>query len=91
MSPTQDKEFMGQMAQFSQLEQSTNMAEAMGKLSFSGQASQAMGLMGKTIDWEDADGVIQTGVASKVTFDDGTIAINVGSTIVAPGQVRSVQ
>lgn len=90
MSPTQDKEFMGQMAQFSQLEQITNMAEAMTKLSFAGQSSHAMGLIGHAVEWEDADGVSHAGTVDKVTFADGEVKVHMGTTAISPDQVRSV-
>ena len=90
MSPTEDKEFMGQMAQFSQLEQTTNMAESLAKLSFAGRASQAMGLIGHDVEWEDADGVSHSGTVDKVTFEKGEVSVHMGTTAISPDQVRSV-
>lgn len=90
MNPTDDKQFMAQMAQFSQLEQTTNMADTLARLSLAGQSSQAMGLIGHTVEWEDADGVAQSGIAQKVTFDKGVISVHVGESAISPDQVRSV-
>ena len=79
------------MAQFSQLEQTTNMAGALSKLSFAGQSAQAMSLIGHTVEWVDDDGASHSGVADRVTFDEkGAIAVHVGSQTVSPEKVRSV-
>jgi flagellar basal-body rod modification protein FlgD len=90
MSPTQDKEFMGQMAQFSQLEQTTNIAEAMAALSFSGKAAQATGLIGRTVEWELADGTKGSGAVDKITFADGEISVHAGANVITQDQIRSV-
>ena len=90
LNPTDDKEFMGQMAQFSQLEQTTNMATALAKLSFAGQSAQAMGLIGHTVEWQDDSGATQSGFADRVTFADGEISVHVGSQTVSPDRIRSV-
>lgn len=90
MSPTEDKEFMAQMAQFSQLEQITNMAKALDRLSFSEQASQSVALIGRTVEWAGSDGVSLTGTVTRVTFEDGEISVHVGDTTIAPDEIRSV-
>jgi flagellar basal-body rod modification protein FlgD len=90
MSPTEDKEFMGQMAQFSQLEQTTNMATALEKISFAGQSSHAMSMIGRTVEWAKEDGTSGSGVAGKVTFADGVVSVHVGSAVITPDEVRSV-
>jgi len=78
------------MAQFSQLEQITNMAQALSKLSFAGQSSHAMGLIGRTVEWEDDEGVSHAGTVDKVTFADGEVSVHLGPTAISPDQVRSV-
>ncbi len=64
LEPMKDTEFIGQMAQFSQLEQTTNMATALGKLSLAGEASQAMSMIGRTVGWEKEDGTTGSGVGT---------------------------
>ena len=48
--PLQDKDFIAQMAQFSSLEQMTNMATSFGKVSSVINASQAVSTIGKTVE-----------------------------------------
>ncbi|MFN0154583.1 MAG: flagellar hook assembly protein FlgD [Gaiella sp.] len=93
MNPVEDKEFIAQMAQFSSLEQVTNMADALERMSFAGQMSQSVGLIGKNVTWLRADESIGEGVVTSVSLgDDGTIELHVGDPeeIVAPADVRSV-
>ncbi|MBN2509628.1 MAG: flagellar hook assembly protein FlgD [Spirochaetales bacterium] len=56
--PMKDKEFIAQMAQFSSLEQMTNMAGEFGKLARSLESGQAMGLLGRQVEIIRGDEVI---------------------------------
>jgi len=49
-APLEDKEFVAQMAQFSTLEQMTNMSAEMAKVFTVMARSQAIGLLGKTVE-----------------------------------------
>jgi flagellar basal-body rod modification protein FlgD len=49
-SPLEDKEFVAQMAQFSTLEQMANMSAELAKVFGVMAKSQAIGLLGKTVD-----------------------------------------
>ena len=49
-SPLEDKEFVAQMAQFSTLEQMSNMSAEMTKVFSVMTRSQAIGLLGKTVE-----------------------------------------
>lgn len=89
MEPTADKEFIGQMAQFSALEQTTNLATAMTELAFSTQLSQGVGLMGKTVTYV-VDDVEQTGVVSGVKVVDGQVVVGVGDDAISTRDIRSV-
>src|SRR5918912_2305242 len=61
MEPSNDTEFIGQMAQFSALEQESNTAESTGKMADQLSRAGALGLIGKTVTYGDADGNSQTG------------------------------
>jgi flagellar basal-body rod modification protein FlgD len=63
--PLEDKEFIAQMAQFSSLEQMTNMSANFAKLSNLLAASEASGVLGKQVSIQDGDSRI-TGVVSEV-------------------------
>src|SRR3954453_4930802 len=62
MNPMQDGEFMGQMAQFSTLEQITSVATANDQIAANLGISQALGLLGKTVTYIDDQKVSHTGV-----------------------------
>ena len=49
-APLEDKEFVAQMAQFSTLEQMTNMSTELSKVFAVMARSQAIGLLGKTVE-----------------------------------------
>jgi flagellar basal-body rod modification protein FlgD len=51
-SPLEDREFVAQMAQFSTLEQMTNMSAELAKVFGIMARGQAIGLLGKTVDIE---------------------------------------
>ena len=90
MNPMDDKDFMGQMAQFSSLEQITNLVEATQREAFSNQMSQAVGLIGHQVSWVAADGTNGSGTASKVSVSDGSIQITVGDSQVTPEEIVQV-
>jgi len=68
-APMEDKEFIAQMAQFSSLEQMTNMAADFSKMARLFKVSEATGALGKTVDLNLDDGTVQ-GVVQAVTRDD---------------------
>ena len=81
MQPMQDKEFIGQMAQFSALEQMTNIAAEMKLLRQS--LGFASALIGKTVTWEEYDESLQevtvkSGIVDAVTVKNGVTYVNIG-------------
>lgn len=91
MNPTDDQSFIGTMAQFSALEQTTNMAGALDRLGVSQQAAQSIGLIGRTITGiDETSGKAVTGVVDSVTIADGSTLLGVGSSKVSPSTVTSV-
>jgi flagellar basal-body rod modification protein FlgD len=90
MSPQDNSQFMAQMAQFSTLEQITNLATATQQMGFAGQVSQSVALIGKTVGYINADGQAVSGVATGVEIDNGAILVNVGSDQVQPAAIRTV-
>lgn len=67
--PLEDKEFIAQMAQFSSLEQMTNMSQGFSKLSGLLASSEAAGFLGKTVEVQDGDATL-TGVVNEVVRGD---------------------
>lgn len=89
LNPMDDKDFIGQMAQFSSLEQITNVSDSMERLSFSSQVTEAVGLIGRTVEWQK-DGHPVTAVVESVSIQDGAIHLKVGEDDITPSQVSRV-
>ncbi len=65
-APMKDTEFIAQMAQFSTLEQITNMTQDFNKLAGILSSSQALGLLGKTVELFDGEKNI-SGIVEEVS------------------------
>jgi flagellar basal-body rod modification protein FlgD len=66
-SPMENTEFIAQMAQFSSLEQMTNMNQEFAKMNSMLVSSQAVATIGKTVDVSLGD-TTTTGVVEAVTY-----------------------
>lgn len=72
LSPTDDKEFIAQLAQFSSLEAMEKMSETMDDLMNRESLLGAAALIGKTVSGLDTDsGSIVSGVVESVSLIDG--------------------
>ena len=72
MNPMEDKDFMGQMAQFSQLEQMTNVAATL-------QTDRAFSLIGREVTYSDKKtGELATGTVEKVVINAGKPTLTIG-------------
>jgi flagellar basal-body rod modification protein FlgD len=91
LSPMDNMQFMGQMAQFSTLEQITNLGADMERLTFSNQVAQSIALIGHTVDYVDASGQAAQGIAQSVQFDDGTISVSIDGNDVPPDHITGVR
>jgi flagellar basal-body rod modification protein FlgD len=65
-APMEDKQFIAQMAQFSQLEQMNNMTVEFQKLSAMMSSAQAVNVLGRQVEIDDK-GKLVTGTVSRVT------------------------
>jgi flagellar basal-body rod modification protein FlgD len=92
MRPQNDSEFMGQMAQFSSLEQISNLAAANKEMAASLALSQSVALIGRTVTYVDADKASHTGKVERVaTSADGKPTLRVdGTDGVDPSSISSV-
>jgi flagellar basal-body rod modification protein FlgD len=93
LNPTSDTDFIGQMAQFSQLEQTTNMATANDKLVAEQRGARSVALLGRTVTYPDvSSGVLFTGLVERVEWTAGIPSLTVGGTAgINPDSVTAVQ
>jgi flagellar basal-body rod modification protein FlgD len=91
-SPMDSNESMQQMSSFSMVEQITNMASSNDKIAKSLNTASAVGLIGRTVTYIDANGVQQTGKVERVaTSTDGTASLTVaGIAGIDPSSISEV-
>ena len=91
MNPTSNDEAMGQMAQFSTLEQITNVAKANEEMAANLGMSQSLGLLGRTVTCVDGGRVSHPGVVEKVVPEGGVASRTMGGTAgVSPASITEV-
>jgi flagellar basal-body rod modification protein FlgD len=90
MSPMDNNEYMGQLAQFSTLEQITNVGEEMKRMRATSQVDQAVAMIGKDVGYAVKDGIPANGVVDSVRIVDGEIILTVGEVDVSPADITSV-
>lgn len=101
MAPMEDKEFIAQLAQFSGVEQMTQVNTNLESLAASqdnlaallqGQSSYAsVGLIGKTVKWVDQKTQVQTsGKVDSIQFTGGIPTLKIGDKQVQVSDVISV-
>jgi flagellar basal-body rod modification protein FlgD len=93
MNPADDKDNIAQMAQFSSLEQITNLATATQQLADRLTLTQNIGLLGHTVTYTGADGTSVTGTVDGLDMaKDGKASLSVaGQGGVDPAAVTSVR
>ncbi len=90
--PMEDREFIAQMAQFSSLEQMTNLNNEVRNLVTSSRTAEAYGILGRNV--ESYDTVLEqavTGRVSSVFFKGNELMLKVGDNEVPMKNVHSVK
>jgi flagellar basal-body rod modification protein FlgD len=87
-SPVEDKDFIAQMAQFSSLEQITNMSTGIQKLSGLIASSEASQVLGKTVELHDGENLVR-GVVDKIVRGDSPL-VEVNGGIYDFSQIESI-
>ena len=83
MNPVSDAQFIGQMAQFSALEETQTMQESVAGL-------QASNLLGQTIQVQNSQGQTDTGAVTSVLFQSGSPEVIVNGQSYTLDQVLSI-
>ena len=90
MNPKTDTEFIGQMAQFSSLEQNKLIEQQLSSLRADQQISQAHNVLGRQVELQADDGTVVTGTVSAVKIEAGTPKILVNGQAYDLNQIKSV-
>lgn len=93
LEPMKDTEFVAQMAQFSQLEQTTNLAKDMKALTVSSRLSQGTSLLGREVTYLPAGATVPvTGRVESFTVDAAgrSMSLVVGGVSVDVTQITQV-
>jgi len=90
-NPLDDKEFIAQTAQFSSLEQMTEMNKTLASLIDSYKTNLSYSLLGRRVEvFDEAAGKMESGVVTDVKFDSGTPAITFNGVTYGVDAVRKV-
>src|SRR3954451_9372613 len=92
LAPSDDQQWIGQMAAFSQLEQVSNMAASTQKIVDTLNMNGTLSLIGHTVTYLDSTGGSHTGKVETVDVADGTATLTVdGVAGVDSGSVTQVK
>jgi flagellar basal-body rod modification protein FlgD len=92
MQPSDDQAWIGQMAQFSQLEQVTNTAETTQKIVDSLNVNGTLSLIGHNVTYLDEAGAAHTGAVQTVDMAGGIASLTVdGVAGIDAGSVTQVK
>ena len=92
MQPTDNTQWVAQMAQFSEVEQVSNMAQSENKVAAALSVSQTESLIGRNVTYTDQNGNAQSGTVSKVDIAGGAATLEVGGqTGIDPTTVTAVR
>jgi flagellar basal-body rod modification protein FlgD len=89
-SPTDSSQFMSQLAQFSSLEQMTNVSKTLDGLANTASVTQGVELLGRYLTFARSDGSTGSGVAQSISVVNGSVVLDVGGEKVQPGQITAV-
>src|SRR2546423_9109465 len=92
MAPSDDQQWIGQMAAFSQLEQVSNMASSTQKIVDTLNMSGTLSLIGHSVTYLDATGASHTGKVETVDVTEGKATLTVdGVAGIDSGSVTQVR
>lgn len=91
MDPVKGAEFMAQTAQFSSVEKLEEMSSLTTEMVLMQRLSQAGGLVGRTVAYNDANGDTQSGVVSSATLNPSGPVLRVGDADVPLASVTEVR
>lgn len=92
LQPTDNSQYVAQLAQFSQLEQETQISKSTSKQATDQQVAQAVALIGHAVSYASAGGDIANGTVTAVDVSDKGATLTIGSkTGIDPTTVTRIQ
>jgi flagellar basal-body rod modification protein FlgD len=92
LQPTDSSAYLGQMAQFSELEQVTNLAQSNEQSQTAQRTAQTVALLGHTVTYTKADGTTASGLVQRVDIAKSGPTLSIGSVDgIDPTTVTQVQ
>jgi len=79
LQPSDPTQYMSELANFSSLEQQTQIASSTASAATQQASASALGLLGHTVSYKDSSGVTQTGTVSKVDFTSSGPSLTIGT------------
>lgn len=89
--PLDDKEFIGQMAQFTSLKQMNELTGNIKTLIKEFTFTKAVNLVNKQVQWVDNNGVVHNGTVNSVKVKNGETSLNVEGEEVLLNQILEVK
>ncbi len=89
--PLDDKEFIGQMAQFTSLKQMNELTDNIKNLTKEFSFTKAVGLVNKTVSWTDDNGKSGSGIVQSIKVKNGDTFINIDGNDIMLNQVQEVR
>jgi flagellar basal-body rod modification protein FlgD len=89
-SPTDSSAFMSQLAQFSSLEQETNISQSVDGLATTAAVTQGIGLIGQQVTYSNSNGKPASGTVDGVAVSSDGVTLDVGGVSIKPSDVTNV-
>lgn len=91
LDPMEDREFIAQMASFSELEQMTNLNDTMTNFASGQMLSQYAPLVGKNVEGMDTNGESFSGTIDSIKFVKGKVYATIGETSVPVEYINTIK
>ena len=90
-SPMDDTQFVSELAQFSSLEQMTQLNQQFGSLTQQNQNALAVNYLGKVVTYQDpSQSTPSTGTVTAIDYINGTPMLTIGTASIDPSWVTAV-
>jgi flagellar basal-body rod modification protein FlgD len=79
LNPSDPTQYLSELANFSTLEQETNIAASSQQSATEQSTAAALGLLGHTVSYTDSSGATQSGAVTKIDFTSSGPTLTIGS------------